>query len=194
MVPARAASPVAITTTAVMYGRREMPSAATMSGFCTPARTTRPKLVFFRSSQRPSTQAMATTKDGEAVARVDQVADEDLSAQPGRNAKGRGAAPKIIPQRLLRHLASRRSAAGRAPDRPGINRRSRNRTITRPSIPTASGEDEGPAEADLRREEHREYAPMAIECAVGEVHVPPRLKISESPRRSADTERRSAGR
>jgi len=39
-----------IATTALMYGCSEIPSAATMSGFCTPARTTRPNGVRCSSS------------------------------------------------------------------------------------------------------------------------------------------------
>ena len=55
-------SPDTIITTAVMYGLSEMPSAATMSGFCTPARTTRPKAVRLSSSHRPPTQTTATSR------------------------------------------------------------------------------------------------------------------------------------
>ena len=40
-------------TMAVMYGCSRMPSTATMSGRCTPARTTRPNAVLCSSSHRP---------------------------------------------------------------------------------------------------------------------------------------------
>src|SRR5438105_8149586 len=59
--PASAASATLIATTPLMYGASEMPSAATMSGFCTPARTTRPNGVRCSRNHNPATAAAATS-------------------------------------------------------------------------------------------------------------------------------------
>ena len=60
ITPASPASPMPRKAIAAMYGSSEMPSAPTMSGFCTPARTTRPNGVRCSSSHRPATHAIAT--------------------------------------------------------------------------------------------------------------------------------------
>ena len=56
--PASAANATLMATTALMYGCNEMPSAATMSGFCTPARTTRPNGVPCSKPQRATAAAV----------------------------------------------------------------------------------------------------------------------------------------
>ncbi len=48
-----------IAATAIMYGDNEMPSAPTISGFWTPAFTTRPKAVRLSRSQIAATQRKA---------------------------------------------------------------------------------------------------------------------------------------
>ena len=72
-----------------------------MSGFCTPARTTRPKGVRCNRSHRPATHDDGDAKHQQPVFRVDEVADKYLASECGRNRKRHRRRAEHPAQRLL---------------------------------------------------------------------------------------------
>ena len=152
MTPARPASPTPRKATAAMYGSSEMPSAPTMSGFCTPARTTRPNGVRCSRNHRPATQAAATAQHQQPIIRINEVADEELAAQLRRDRVGQRRRAEDHAQAPARRPSrGRRSASATASDRPCRSGGIVGARSTTPRMPTSTGEATSAPPKPMRR-------------------------------------------
>ena len=161
-----------------------MPSAPTMSGFCTPARTTRPNGVLLQQEPEAGDTGDRDRQDQEAVTRVDEVADDDLPAQFRRDRPGQRRCAEDHAQRLL---GDHREAEGQQQRQARIG-------LVEAAEQEALDDDaeqadqhrrdqRRPGEAEVLADRDREVGADRVERAVGEIDDPAEREDQRQPER-----------